>query len=236
MKTGAGSESIRAVISRLPLLIYALLAGLVGAGAIEPAPLLREWHAGFTALPGSEIRVHKFEMTQEIYRLVTKEDPSRWRGERNSVEMVSWDEAIAFCQTATTLLREAKLIAQDEEVRLPTEQEWETACRAGTTTAYSFGDDAGALGEFAWFTGNAAGNDPPAGAKKPNPWGLYDMHGYIWEWCADSSGEERPIRGGAWTSTSAECRSDSRRSINRETKGPDIGFRCVLAKTAPSGR
>lgn len=222
------------MISRFSLLSCALLASVVCAHAAEPNPLLRGWHSGFTPLPGSEIRVHKFEVTQEVYRLVTSEDPSRWKGERNSVEMVSWDEAVAFCQKATTLLREAKLISQTEEVRLPTEKEWETVCRAGTTTAYSFGDDAGALGEFAWFTGNAAGNDPPAGAKKPNPWGLYDMHGYLWEWCTDTAGENRVVRGGAWTSTSAECRSDSRRTINRETRGPDVGFRCVLGKAAGS--
>jgi len=222
------------VIHRLPLLACALLAILAAGRAAEPNPLLREWHSGFTPLPGSATRVHKLEVTQQVYRLVTSEDPSRWKGERNSVEMVSWDEAIAFCQKATTLLREAKLIAQDEEVRLPTEKEWETACRAGTTTAYSFGDDAGTLGEYAWFTGNAAGNDPPAGAKKPNPWGLHDIHGYLWEWCSDAAGEDRVIRGGAWTSTSAECRSDSRRTINRETRGPDVGFRCVLGKAAGS--
>lgn len=220
------------MISRLSFLSCVLLAGLVCGHAAEPSALLREWHAGFTSLPGSEGRMHKFETTQEVYRAVTNKDPSRWKGERNSVEVVSWDEAVAFCQKATTLLREAKLIAPDEEVRLPSEKEWETACRAGTMTAYSFGEDAGALGEFGWFTGNAAGNDPPAGAKKPNPWGLYDMHGYLWEWCADLFGKEAVVRGGAWTSTSAECRSDSRRAINRETRAPDVGFRCVLGKAA----
>jgi formylglycine-generating enzyme required for sulfatase activity len=211
--------------------ILALLsAGALASHAAEKDVLLREWHAGFLQLPELEVRVHKLETTQEVYRAVSGADPSRWKGPRNSIEMVSWDEAVAFCQKATALLREAKLITADEDVRLPTGQEWERACRAGTTTAYSFGDDAGMLGEFGWFTGNAAGNDPPAGAKKPNRWGLYDMHGYVWEWCADHIGEERVIRGGAWTSRADECRSDSRQVVSREARAPDLGFRCVLAK------
>ncbi len=211
--------------------ILALLAasGICGHAAEKDA-LLREWHAGFIPVPESDVRMHKLETTQEVYHAVAGAEPSRWKGPRNSVEVVSWDDAIAFCQKATLALRAAKLIGADQEVRLPTEHEWERACRAGTTTAYSFGDDAGMLGEYAWFTGNAAGNDPPAGAKKANPWGLFDTHGYLWEWCADLVGEERVIRGGAWTSSAAECRSDSRQVVSREARVPDVGFRCVLGK------
>ena len=77
------------------------------------------------------------------------------------------------------------LIGGDQEIRLPTEAEWEYTARAGSTTTYSFGDDVKQLGDYAWSTENAAGNDPPVGAKKPNAWGLYDVHGYLWEWCQD---------------------------------------------------
>jgi formylglycine-generating enzyme required for sulfatase activity len=218
----------------MPALKYLALMGAVGLGgfgvrAAEPGELLREWFAGFAPVPGAEIRMHRFETTQDIYRLVAGTEPSRWAGERNSVEMVSWDDAVAFCGKATRRLREAGLITDAEEVRLPGEQEWEHAARAGTTTAYSFGDDAGRLGDYGWFTGNAAGNDPPAGTKQPNPWGFFDFHGYVWEWCADAAGEKRVVRGGAWTSTAAECRSDSRKEVGRETRAPDVGFRCVLA-------
>lgn len=208
-----------------------LLAGLVPPlGAFAQTDTLREWRAGFTPLPGSPIAMHRLETTQEVFQAVAGTDPSRWKGPRNSVEMVSWDEAVAFCTKATELLREAKLIAPDEVVRLPSEAEWELACRAGTTTPFSFGDDSARLADFGWFNGNAAGNDPPAGAKKPNPWGLYDLHGYVWEWCADAATENQPIRGGAWTSTAAECHSDSRKTLPRDARRPDLGFRSVLAK------
>ena len=205
----------------------ALTAGSVSASGADE--VLRAWRSGFKELPGVAVRVHSFETTQEVYRAVTGADPSRWKGPRNSVEMVSWDDATGFCRRATALLRAAKLIADEQEVRLPTEAEWEAACRAGSATAYSFGEDPALLGEFAWFSGNAAGNDPPVGAKRPNAWGLYDLHGYVWEWCADDSGASRVVRGGAWTSSAGECRSDSRKVAERDVRRPDVGFRCVLA-------
>ena len=208
------------------------LAGLAlpFGGFAQSNDLLREWRIGFAPLPGSSIAMHKFETTQEVFQAVVGTEPSRWKGPRNSVEMVSWDEAVAFCTKATELLRDARLITAHEAVRLPSEAEWELACRAGTTTAFSFGDDPALLADFGWFNGNAAGNDPPAGAKKPNPWGLYDLHGYVWEWCSDAATENQPIRGGAWTSTAAECQSNSRKTLPRDTRRPDLGFRCVLAK------
>jgi formylglycine-generating enzyme required for sulfatase activity len=183
--------------------------------------------------PTTPIRIAKFETTQRLYEFVMGSNPSRWKGPRNSVEMVSYDEANAFCKKLTQLLRKEKLIDADEDVRLPTELEWEYCCRAGTTTRYSFGDDASKLGDFAWTTDNAAGNDPPVGAKKPNPWGLFDVHGYLWEWCGvDPDGKEAPARGGAWTSTAAECRSDSRVLSKRDRRSPDLGFRCVVRTVA----
>ena len=89
-------------------------------------------------------------------------------------------------------------------MRLPSEAEWEYAARAGTATRYSFGDDSDMLGDYASFAGNAAGNDPAVGAKRPNGWQLYDMHGYLWEWCRDTwhaSYQDAPADGSAWTTT-----------------------------------
>jgi formylglycine-generating enzyme required for sulfatase activity len=189
----------------------------------------------------------KYEVTQELYQALTGKNPSRWKGPRNSVEKVSWDEAVAFCRKATQELRRLERLGKGEVIRLPSEAEWEYVCRAGTATAYSFGDDAGALTQYGWFTGNAKGNDPPVGAKKANPWGFFDMHGYVWEWCADAwhpnyegapadgsawgaeGAKERVIRGGAWTERAERCRSAARGHAPAETRSDAIGFRCVRA-------
>src|SRR4051794_5000659 len=123
--------------------------------------------------------VAKYEVTQELYARVSGKNESKWKGKRNSVEMITWDDAVAFCEKATTLLRKEKLITDKEVIRLPSEAEWEYACRAGTKTAYSFGDDVTDLTLYAWYSENSKGHDPPVGKKKGNPWGLYDMHGYV---------------------------------------------------------
>jgi formylglycine-generating enzyme required for sulfatase activity len=192
--------------------------------------------------------IAKYEVTQELYAAIIGKNPSKWKGPRNSVEMVNWTEAREFCKRITQELRQRKMLGDDEVIRLPSEAEWEYACRAGTTTKYSFGDDAKDLGDFAWFTGNAKGNDPPVGVKKPNPWGLYDMHGYVWEWCLDAwradyqgapadgspvTGEQvkkRVIRGGAWTESADSCRSAFRVGAPVETRTAAIGLRCVKTK------
>ncbi|RMG35846.1 MAG: formylglycine-generating enzyme family protein [Planctomycetota bacterium] len=139
--------------------------------------------------------IAKYETPQNLYQAVMGTNPSRWKGPRNAAEMMTWHEARTFCERITRILRDRKLIAADEHIRLPTEAEWEYCCRAGTTTLYSFGDSAqndgdvgpkaGILDRYAWHTGNAAGNDPPVGALRPNKWGLFDMHGYLWEMTED---------------------------------------------------
>jgi formylglycine-generating enzyme required for sulfatase activity len=152
---------------------------------------------GDFALPPSVVvmpvafRICQYETTQELYELIAGSNPSQWKGPRNSVETISFDEAQAFCRKLTARLHAEDLIAQNEIVRLPTESEWEYCCRAGTTTRFSFGDvptvdgdegnKASLLDEYAWHTGNASGNDPQVGSLRPNAWKLYDMHGYLWE-------------------------------------------------------
>jgi len=214
---------------------------------------------GSAAGPANEKPVHtvafdypfavcKYETTQELYETVMGKNPSRWQGPRNSVEMITWDEANTFCRLATDELRKLKLIGMQDVIRLPSEAEWEYACRAGTTTSYSFGDEVQSLTDFCWFTGNAKGNDPPVGAKKANPWQLYDVHGYIWEWCADEwhddyegapkdgsawlagDAKQRVVRGGAWTETADRCRSSTRHHEPIATRTAAIGFRCVRGR------
>ena len=189
----------------------------------------------------------KYEVTQELFGTVMGQNPSKWKGPRNSVDKVTWAEANEFCRKATAELRLLKLIGGNEVIRLPTEAEWEYACRAGTTTRYSFGDDPAGLKDYAWFKENSKGEDPPVGKKKPNAWGLYDMHGYIWEWCQDAwhpsyegapadgsardakDAKERVLRGGAWPDPADMCRSAYRFKAAVDVKSDAIGFRCVRA-------
>jgi formylglycine-generating enzyme required for sulfatase activity len=210
--------------------------------------------------------IAKYEVPQNLYEAVMGSNPSRWKGPRNSAESMTWQEANEFCRKVTERLRAADLIKSDEVIRLPAESEWEYCCRAGTTTAYSFGDVAQDKGDvapkatlldrYAWHTGNAAGNDPAVGVLEPNPWGLYDVHGYLWEFCSDewqAGYEQAPVdgssrklsspattdssppvrrvmRGGSWKDDFTSLRSASRRPIGQSARSDGIGFRCVLSR------
>src|SRR5262245_4955391 len=191
----------------------------------------------------------KYEVTQELYEAVMGNNPSKWKGPRNAVELVTWADANEFCKKATQELRERKLIGEKEEIRLPTEAEWEYACRAGTTTPFSFGADLADIDPYCWYKGNSKGFDPPVGKKAANPWGFYDMHGYNWEWVADGwqpdykkapadgsavvKGEKgmHVIRGGSWADPADHARSAFRMGFAAGEKNDTIGFRC--AKTVP---
>jgi formylglycine-generating enzyme required for sulfatase activity len=167
------------------------------------------------------------------------------------VEQVSWFDATAYCAQLTQRERAAGRIATNSVYRLPTEAEWEYACRAWTSTRFSYGDDPGYtnLTDYAWYWDNSGGTTHPVGQKLPNPWGLYDMHGNVFEWCQDwydvypggialdpqgpATGSGRVLRGGLWYSLARYCRS-----ANRIDGYPDyrifyIGFRVVLAPGQP---
>lgn len=187
-----------------------------------------------------KFQIAKYEVPQNLYEAVMGKNPSRWKGPRNSVELFSFDEAQQFCQRATAMMRAAKLITDDEAIRLPSEAEWEYTARAGSKTIFSFGDDVKALDAYGWHTGNAAGNDPPVGAKKPNAWGLYDVHGYLREWCLDAAhdnyqgaptdgsawleggnAKRRVIRGGSWKDKPEQLTSSYRLGVGKTFR--DIG-------------
>ena len=179
-----------------------------------------------------------------------------WEGEDVQVDKdfpatyVSWNDVTAFCQRLTGLERKAGKLKADEEYRLPTEAEWEYACRAGTTTAFSFGEDESKLGEYAWCRSNAdnAGEKyaHAVGLKKPNPWGLHDMHGNVFEWCSDwygnalpggadpvgpGGGSDRVIRGGGWRDYPGSCRSANRYAVP-SNRSNDMGFRVARSQSA----
>ena len=181
-----------------------------------------------------------YEVTQKQYEKVMGGNPSRFKGAQNPVENVSWDDAVDFCRKLSALPGE-KIAGY--VYRLPTEAEWEYACRAGTTTKYSFGDSDSPLGDYAWYDKNSGKTTHPVGQKHPNAWGLYDMHGNVWEWCQDchadypsgsvadptgrSSSSVRGYRGGSWDFSAGNCRSANRFRISPSFRFNFLGFRVV---------
>jgi len=185
----------------------------------------------------------KTEVTQAQYQQVMGSNPSNFKGAQNPVETVSWNDAMEFCRKLTALERQAGRLPEGWEYTLPTEAQWEYACRAGTT-----GDYAGNLDSMAWYSSNSGNKTHPVGTKQANAWGLYDMHGNVWEWClddwhwsysgaptdgsrwGDGSGSGRVDRGGGWLSDASRCRSASRAGINPADAGRDLGFRACLVR------
>ena len=137
----------------------------------------------FQAKPQHKVHIsHGFcmsvtEITQAQWKAVMRNNPSKFKGITVPVENISWYDAVAFCKKLSR--------ATSKRYRLPTEAEWEYACRAGTQTRFCFGDDPNLLDEYAWWGLNSQGRTHPVGAKKPNAFGLYDMHGNVQEWCSD---------------------------------------------------
>jgi formylglycine-generating enzyme len=185
-----------------------------------------------------------FPITQARYAQVTGQWPSTAHGERLPVEGVSWLDAVRFCNAlsqregltpAYRLPAELEGIAWDPSAdgyRLPTESEWERACRAGTTGARY-----GRLDEIAWYRGNSQGRMHEVGGKQPNAWGLYDMLGNVWEWCwdlydAEVYGTYRVLRGGGWFDEPWSCRASVRRRSHPSFHIDDVGFR--IARSIPS--
>jgi formylglycine-generating enzyme required for sulfatase activity len=125
------------------------------------------------------------EVTQAQYEQLMGTNPSEFKGAENPVERVSWEDAVEFCRRLSELPAEKEA---GHVYRLPTEAEWEYACRAGTTTNFGFGDDDSEAGYYAWVFGNSDRKTHPVGNKLPNAWGLYDMHGNVREWCKDRAG------------------------------------------------
>ncbi len=221
--------------------------------------------------PAHRVRVAAFwmdvtEVTQASFQALMGRNPAKFAGPDKPVERISWHAAIQYCNMRSqrdglTPCYDLKTLACDfaaDGYRLPTEAEWEYACRAGTTTRWSFGDDSGKLKDHAWYKPNAAKKTHPVKSKRANPWGLYDMHGNVAEWCQDfyaeryseggdsvqdprgpDTGEDRVLRGGSWAVDEDRCRCSAR---DFEAPGfADVcfgyeayGFRCVR-KASPAG-
>ncbi len=206
----------------------------------------------------SSFYIDKYPVTQEEYKRVMEKNPSRWKAAKNPVEQVRWSDAVRYCNARSRLeklqpcydLQTWQCDFNANGYRLPTEAEWEYACRAGTKTAYFFGNAPLKLKDYAWFDENSGAKPRPVAQKQPNPWGLYDMYGNVWEWCHDfyqvdyyqespeenpkgpKTGETKVVRGGAWKFSADSCRSGYR--YNEAPGYADVcfgydiyGFRCV---------
>jgi formylglycine-generating enzyme required for sulfatase activity len=176
----------------------------------------------------SRFAIARTETTNSQYQRVHADHQAK---DDLPVASVDWQQALDFCRA----------VGGD----LPTEAQWEYAARAGTTTAWSFGDDEAALGEHAWYDKNADGKPHPVAQKQPNPWGLYDMHGNLWEWVADrygsypegaqtdpagpQDGVYRVLRGGSFGDWAVVTRSASRIRGDPEDRNVNDGFRCARA-------
>ncbi|RLS31411.1 MAG: formylglycine-generating enzyme family protein [Planctomycetota bacterium] len=211
----------------------------------------------------------KTEVTQGQWKEVMGTEP--WDGQKYvkadkdcPATYVNWGDATEFCKKLTAIERKSGKLKADEEYRLPTEAEWEYACRAGTETAFSYGDDESKLGEYAWWGGfdlaaltkgevKAGGGNAAreqyahtVGTKKPNPWGLHDMHGNVAEWCSDwygdslaggtdpvgpEEGSSRVFRGGGWWPDPGFCRSARRVNLPSDRRS-FLGFRVARSQSA----
>ncbi len=178
-------------------------------------------------------------VTQAQYHAIMGTNPSHFEGEDFPVESVSWDDAAKFCERLSE--------KTGHRYTLPSEAQWEYACRAGNSGRYCFEDDESQLGDYAWYDANAKNSTHPVGKKKPNNWGLYDMHGNVWEWVQDDwhgsyegapndgrawtdspeRGSGRVLRGGAWCSSAWYCRSAFRGWSDPQARDGDSGFRVV---------
>ena len=182
------------------------------------------------------------EVTQAQWKAVMNDNPSEFKGDDLPVERVSWTDS----QEYLAKLREK--LGNGLRSRLPTEAEWECACRAGSKTKYSFGDNEGSLGESASYGANSGGKTHPVGQKEPNVWGFYDMHGNVAEWCGDlycvysdsaatdptgpGTGLARVLRGGSWFDIPGLCSSACRDGRFPSYCSEMCGFRVVCEVTS----
>ena len=169
------------------------------------------------------------QVTQAMWQRVMGENPSRFRGDDLPVECVSWNDCQGFCCRLSDKI--------GMQISLPTEAQWEYACRAGTATPYA----GNSLEEMGWYVENSNGETHSVGQKKANAWGLYDMHGNVWEWCQDwfgnypsgsvtdptgpKSGRYRVYRGSSWCNDAQDCRSASRYRYTANLREYYVGFR-----------
>ena len=233
----------------------------MGTSKEEVARLLRQVEAQnlpkwYRELLSSEVPKHRVritkafylgmnEVTQVEYERVMAGDRSRLKDNlKHPAPHLTWERAVEFCRALRELPEEKNSRA---DYRLPTEAEWEYACRAGTMTDFYFGNDQAELDKYVWYGPNSSGRPHPVGQKMPNAWGLYDLHGNVWEWCQDwyywgyymcspmydpqgpAEGSKRVIRGGSWSSEASSCGLTGRHAEEPGRMHVNLGFRVAMA-------
>lgn len=210
----------------------------MGSSADAPGHLLNETQFDVTFSNG--FWMQQTELTQNQYEQLMGSNPAFFKGPQNPIESLTWTEATEFCRRLSELPPEKKA---GNRFRLPTEAEWEYACRAGSTTDFCYGDDEAGLEEYAWYHKNSGRTTHPVAKKLANAWGLHDMHGNVSEWCQDfygayprnavtdprgpESGDKRVLRGGGWFFVPMYARSAHRNAYVPSARYVGLGFRLV---------
>jgi formylglycine-generating enzyme required for sulfatase activity len=177
-----------------------------------------------TITVGNNYYMAQTEVTQAMWKIVMGSNPSNFKGDNLPVECVSWND----CQEFIKKWNDSGSAPEGYKFALPTEMQWEYACRAGSGAAYGFGDDK-QLGDYAWYGANSGDKTHEVGTKKANAWGLYDMHGNVWEWTdSASSGVSRVLRGGSWDYGAVACRSAYRYDLTPVDSNRYLGLRVAL--------
>jgi formylglycine-generating enzyme required for sulfatase activity len=232
------TNSAGAAIELVPLTNMVLIKPGTFVRIRQPVTITREFWLG------------KHEVTQGEYAALMGKNPSHFQGDSNRpVEKLTYFDAQAYCAAVSARERQAGRLPTGYEYRLPSEAEWEYACRAGTTNQFSFGDDPQGTDAFAWTSENSESTTHPVGLKRPNPWGLYDMHGNVWEWCRDwfapyptnpavdpvgpASGKLKIFRGGGWNQEIQFARSANRFGMSPSNGIHFVGFRLALSQIPP---
>jgi len=234
----AGDPAAGAVVQLIPLTNMVAIKAGTFMRIKFPVTITRDFWIG------------KYEVTQAEYAAVMGRNPSHFIGDSNRpVEKVSFLDASNYCARLTQLERAARRLPADYEYRLPTEAEWEYACRAGSTNLFHFGDDPSVAEQYAWTAENCEATTHPVGLKQPNAWGLYDTHGNVWEWCLDwfepypakdvtdpvgpATSKYKVFKGGGWNQDAEYARASSRFMMSPLNGIHFVGFRVVLGPTAP---
>ena len=198
------------------------------------SPAVESILASMVDIPGKGFKMGKTEVTQAQWVAIMGNNPSEFKGRNNPVEQVSWND----CQRFLSLLN-LNPVVKDSGLtfRLPTDEEWEYACRAGATGDYcklANGTEitGSTLGQVAWFEDNSDEKTHPVGQKQPNAFGLYDMHGNVWEWTSTVDGEWRVSRGGSWLDSAGRCESSSGNWSSPSYRYFPLGFRLCASRRA----